>query len=286
MSSDWSYISVLHWPRGWGEPQRIVALVEAIGVDPVDATALARGETPLVAARLPSAAARAAAQPLVARGVGVLITSHQSLVDSPAPVRAKRLMLTADGASVEPWRGQTVSLTADDVWLIIRGKLTCKRTSGAGPKPMPWRADPRDGSMMDEPDVGDWSGLSGRAGTPSVVIRDVIELHDRRGVRVRIDGSKFNFDVLGPERALSDHANADRLAVRLAERMPRAIVDLGFAKFAAPMWIRGIMPTARGVDRQRFPDDDPAFEFYSVWVAEVYRHLVSAGDGRGETGAA
>lgn len=81
-------------------------------------------------------------------------------------------------------------------------------------------------------------------------------------------------------------AAADRLAVRLAEGSPRAIVDMGFSGFRPPAWVAGALPLNRGVDRQRFPDDDPAFEFYSVWIAEVYRQVMAADGGPGETGAA
>jgi hypothetical protein len=81
-------------------------------------------------------------------------------------------------------------------------------------------------------------------------------------------------------------AAADRLAVRLADGSPRASVDLRFGGFGPPVWVRDALPAGRGLHRQRFPDNDPVFEFYSVWIAAVYRHLAGMTGERGETGAA
>lgn len=262
----------------------MVALVSAIGLEPSDAESLARQAAPLVVAKLPPAAARAAEHALAASGVLTMLTPHATLTDYAMPVRAKRLVAGGDGYLVELWRGPAALLDVSRIRLIVRAKLVRVRAAPPELGRVGWLSGPpADAESIIQ---GEELGQSIPDRPARVIMRDVIELHVRDGTRIRIDGSKFNFDVLGSGGALSDQANADRLAVRLAEHAAGAIVDMGFAAFRPPAWVGGALPIRRGLDNQRFPDDDPVFEFYSVWLSEVCQFLLRSAGGPGETGEA
>jgi hypothetical protein len=88
--------------------------------------------------------------------------------------------------------------------------------------------------------------------------------------RVRINCDKFNWDVLGKAKGMSDNENADKLALRLADEAPNAAAELGFTQFrdsSTPAIGTGWSATASGGARM---DQSPAFEFYSAWCGVLY----------------
>ena len=109
--------------------------------------------------------------------------------------------------------------------------------------------------------------------TTRVSVTEIMDLYLRDGSRIRINGDKFGFDVLGEGKGYTDRQNMDKLAVMLSERAPRAIVDLNFREFRCPPDIlTSYFRSAEG--RVRLTVEAPAFDFYSVWAALMYRKMM------------
>ncbi len=260
-----AYVSLLEWPQGLTLEDRIAAISASTGLDRYNARLRAQREAPVVLARLAAGAAAEAAEELRKIGAFVFVATESQIRSCAAAHRAKALR-PALGAPeptylVELWRDEPVVLKASELFLIVRGRLRrSERTEG--------RVD-----VQYEPLSGGTTLEIGSPGT-RLAVSDLIDLWDRSGRRIRINGDKFNFDVLGAERGYSDNENADRLALRLASQAPRAMVDTSFAAFHCPPDIlRAVWQT--GMNGQRRRSDAPAFDFYSVW--SWLMHIALAG---------
>jgi hypothetical protein len=266
MPEDTGYLTIAAWPSNWGAAEQTIALVKAAGLHPADAERRVRGGVPMMLGKLPLVAARSAEAILQKYAVEAVVLSRAEIAGAAPLQRAKRFARKGPGRySVELWRGRPLELAMERVWLVVRAKIR-KVTLGE------IRAD----SQVVGDDEGGYGIETGVTRERSLRIRELIELHTLDGDRVRIDSSKFSFDVLGPDRGVADGSSADRLALVLAGEAVNAVVDAGYEGMAGGALIsRQDVPVSM-LDRQRFPDDDPVFDFYSVWVAERYRRRLSA----------
>lgn len=260
-----AYVSVLEWPAGLTEADRIAAISGSTGLDRYNARLRAQREPPLVLARMEAAEAERAGEALRKIGAFVFVASD-SQVQACSPLHRAKSLAPALGAP-EPtylcqiWREDPVVLKPRELFLIVRARLRrSERTEG--------RLE-----VQFEPMSGGTTLEIGAAGS-RLAVSDLIDLWDRNGRRIRINGDKFNFDVLGAERGYSDNENADRLALRLAGEAPRAMVDTNFGSFHCPSDIlRAVWQV--GMDGRRKRTDAPAFDFYSVW--SYLMHIALAG---------
>lgn len=259
----------------------MVALVEAAGIAPADAERRAVGGPPLIVARMPMVAARSAEAVLAGKGVGAFLLDAAIFGAVGPPARAKRLTRAPDAPGVtyrvELWGGPPILLSMESVWLIVRAKLR-KTTLGEVQA---------DAQLVPDPYTGDYHVETGSTRKKTINVNDLIDLYLRDGSRVRIDSSKFGFDAVTGPRAAADATNTDRLALQLATQAAGALVDTGFDALAGASIVRPRDIPRPAIDRQRFPNDDPAFEFYSVWSAARYRRMLAARRGAGapsETG--
>jgi hypothetical protein len=268
-------LTLLAWPRAMTDAQRVEALVSATGLDPAEAQALARLETPAMLGFHPREIAKEQARGLRRLGVPALVADLAVLHERNGQrVRAKRL-LPALGAPepmyvVEAWdrRVPNLPLKMSEVRLVVRGQVQVWREADHQPEREP--RSPMD--MMFPLERSIWRSVKEASGqhedfNDAPVLKvveqgEVIDLYRDGLVPIRIDGRKFNYDVLGGQRGLSDRVNADRLAVRLAEEATAAQVDLGFALWRPPRLTA--LPTAVGVR-----SEESAFDLYSVWRAVV-----------------
>jgi hypothetical protein len=256
-----AFVSIFDWPAGWVREQKIEALSRCVGIDPADANLRVAKPAPLALIRLPERAAGAAVRSLRDMGVPAFAPTERQLNGLSRPIVAKRLSGDRGAAGpaflVEPWRGHLVRLEMSEVFLIVRAAVVSRR-SAAGDPTTQVRFDALTGTMYLD-----------RVETPprKLGLAEVIELHTSDGARFRIDGNKFNFDVLGNDRGHADSVNADLLADRLTQAAPRARIDMGFADFSPPPGaVRALDPGAP-LARSRMPE----FEFYSAWLHMLHR---------------
>lgn len=285
-----AYLTIVSWPKAADRVQAAGWLAEAAGLDPFLAEQRVAKGLPSVVQRLPAERAREAVRALRAKGVGCFAPTQTEIESGPEPILAKRLS-APEGAPepmylVEPWRGEPTGFLTRDIFLLVRARIkivetqqaesgsalgTANRSAGGGLAGMALglgTAGVIGIGMYASSDVD--SGASG-APTTKTSTTDVLDVYLRNDVRVRINGDKFGFDVLGAERGYSDNENMDKLAVRLAEQAPGALVDTGYNKFNCPgALLRNVRLSPKG---KRTRNDTSVFEFYSVWAWLMYRRL-------------
>ncbi len=281
MDQPCGYLTIAAWPPGWNAAEKVLALVESAGIAPTDAERRCVGGVPLVVARIPLVAARSAEAVLLAKGVDAFALDAAIFAKVGPPRRARRLIALSESSPVkyrvELWRGEPIELNTASVWLIVRAKLR-KTTLGEVQA---------DAQLVPDPYTGDYHVETGTTRKKVININDLIDVYLRDGSRVRIDSSKFNFAAVQGPRSMADASNTDRLALQLATEAPGAIVDTGFDALVGASVVRPRDIPRSALERQRFPNDDPAFEFYSVWSAARYRRMLTAqgnSGGRRETG--
>ncbi len=273
MSENTCTITVLNWPAGTTREGAAAILVEAIGLDPFIANQRAAKPPPMVVARVVEPVGRSVMQTLKERKTPAFMLRDADVRRLPPPVLAKRLM-AAEGAPrpmymVEAWRGDGMPVMMDDVYCIVRGRIG---KASVGPAQV-------DADVYSDPDTGATVIEGSVKRTRSSRLSDMIDLwmfdrahaEEREGKtvygikRVRINCDKFNWDVLGDEKGMSDNENADKLSLRLAGQAHSAAVEIGFAQFrdsSTPAIGSGWSGTMSGGSRL---DQGPAFDFYSAW---------------------
>ncbi|MEK6700992.1 MAG: hypothetical protein AABZ53_01935, partial [Planctomycetota bacterium] len=199
---------------------------------------------------------------------------------APEPRKAKRLM-EAQGAPkpmymVEFWREEAQALLCDDVFLLVRAKIDRSQVrvrTGSPPGPGDFFS-----TSLSPGAAGAFAlNLNWTPGTHTTTVKftHIIDLYTRSGTRVRIDGDKFNFDVLGDQRGLTELENVDKLALKLAGECKGAMVDTGFGDFrVSPELARGVVHDLVGTTVIK-RDEGPAFELYSVWSWHLHRRLMA-----------
>lgn len=261
-----AFVSIFAWPEGWTREQMIEALARCAGIDPADAALRVVKPAPLAIARMEERPAGAAVRALRDMGVRAFAPTLKQLNGLEPPILAKRLAAArgSEGAmyAVETWRGESVGLTMAGVGLIIRATVLSRRST-AGDATTQIRFDSATGTMHLER----VEGPARRMG-----MAEIIELHTAEGRRVRIDGNKFSFDVLGDAREQADSVNAALLADRLVRQSPRAWVDTAFSAFTPPPGAVRALDAGATLARSRLPE----FEFYSAWLHLLHRFALGA----------
>jgi hypothetical protein len=263
---DSAFLSVVRWPQGMDRDALVAALGEAAGVDPFHAEQrLAKGKTPAVIQRIDPSLVPTVLAALKSRGVPAIAPTASLLRSFAPPIRAKRLA-RAIGAPepmfmCEPWHEESFGFAAKQIGIMVRGRLT-RSQSSARTEQAGFGYDPITGTLYTQFETVRESRST---------ISDILDIYLRDRRRIRVNGDKFNFDILGPERGYTDNENIDKLSVILAECAPRAIIDLGFADFSCPASVLGSYRTTPAGGAIK--DDHPVFDFYSAWVVQVYRAL-------------
>jgi len=276
--TDAAYVSVIAWPDLMPGQDRIALVERAVGMDRFLAEQAVRRSVPGILRRMDLPDAKRALATLREAGA-VAFGPKQSAFENRADFHAAKRLISGSGTSflAEAWRGEPVVFDAADITVLVRASL---RTTKAGPierespgvapivlNPYTHNAGRVASDLADEVEQA-------AARQTRLNLTEIIDLHLADGSRIRLNGDKFGFDVLGDKRGYTDKQNMDRLAVLLSEKAPRAVVDLDFRTFRVPADIQAQLSTAhRGPARIR--TESQAFEFYSVWAALMYHHLGS-----------
>lgn len=271
-----AYVSVLQWRDGSNEVEHVEALVASCALDPYDAQQRVRRGVPQVICRASPAEARVMLEEFARRGVLAFAPTRGEIAGLGSPARVKRLMPMHEGGGYvcEMWQGEGAAFRFSDVFCMVRAKIRSSRTTTS----VEVDRDAERGGYL----VGGIPGAMMAGAMSSHVSRqtqtsvtDMLDLHLRDGGRLRLDSTKFSFDVLGDQRAMGDHLNMELLCDRLRREMPRALFDRGFDAFVCPVEFLSDRVRGMGDVTIRTRSDAGPFEFYSPWACLMYRHLLA-----------
>ncbi|MCB9845020.1 MAG: hypothetical protein H6811_03405 [Phycisphaeraceae bacterium] len=276
MPGDSAYISVVQWPDGMTEEERVAAVRSSVGLDDFAARALVRRGAPLVLRRVEEPGIEGALVDLERRGVVAFAASVSQLKAVKAARRVKRLFPAPGGYVCEMWKGEGEPLKHKDGFLLVRATLrnTTTRTTGSTDRT----------SVAAGYYVGGLAGAAFAAsitGSPDRTTRtaltEILDVYLADGRCLRLDGDKLNFDVLGADKGITDRQNMTLLCDRLRSQMPGAMYDTAFETFACPPQIarEGVRYVGNASVRTR--NDRAPFEFYSAWAFLLYRYLLTPG---------
>jgi hypothetical protein len=180
---------------------------------------------------------------------------------------------------LEPWRGESHGLLMDDVYCIVRARIGKASVGPTEVEVTPRHAPYGMGPSWDV----DVSVTTKRTSSKSDMID--LWLFDREhsskrpdgrivyGIKqIRINCEKFNWDILGKNKGLTEGNKADQLAVILGNQAPHAAVELNFAEFrdaSSPAIGSSWSSTSAGGSKK---DESGAFDFYSAWCGLMHWH--------------
>ncbi len=278
-----SYLSIVGWPESCDESAAVAILGTACAIAPIDAAQIVRRGTPVILARTSQEHASAMLNVLRTHRVRAFIATVEDLASVPTP-RSVKTMSAAVGAPeamylVEYWPpppNQNDALKSSDIVLLVRARVdqSVRRVS-------PETRPPGSSRVVTGYLLGGVTGAVIAAASENATtvaktdfrFRDLLDIFTRDGKRLRVDGGRFGFDVLGDEKALTREESMDRLALRLAREAPDALVDTGFSTFHYPASLARDMTQVFGRNTIRRTDELPAFTFYSAWAVLMYREI-------------
>lgn len=228
------YVFVTAWPKEKGDAAMAGLLARVFRLGSFEAVAASSRAAPTLVFRGDVGVCEAGVRALVEAGVGVIGMRREDLRARVEPVllRALRPALGAPepmylGEVARVAAAEPVVIRARDIRLLVRG-----RTRAVGGEVVDTTMPGSVGRMLRarvEPITGVPIPADGMVRGRTATFVEVLDLHLRDGSQYRCDGSVFRFrETLGDGRGLSDKDNADRLALRLGEESPRAMIDTGF----------------------------------------------------------
>lgn len=260
-----AYLTVIDWPPGMVESERISVLVDCAGMDAFQAKLATRRNTPGIMCEIDAAFRERIVNAIHARGVLCIAPTHDEIDLYPDAEMAMGVEQFPDAdpprfvvncENQQPW-----TFTSEQVWLIVVGRLRATKMH----------------VEVDSPGMGyqHWGRDAFDLGHESVPIRQthtrirpVIDLHIRsdRGPRlVRLIGMRTRIGIVGESGppALIDQAPGIDLIEAL---MPGVRIDREFLDFDPPHSLRRIANKRGGDSRVDKPE---YWSFYSPWVAQI-----------------
>lgn len=284
--SNAAYLSIIEWPDHLSERERAAALAGAIGSDEYTAMLAVRRGTPQVACKFAADRAPAAVDALRAHGAIVFAPSGDALDALPEPTLVKRLVPgRSHHAEIEPWRGESFTLDAGEMALLVLGKVQSVLVAGGT---SPGASDTArvvravGGAMLGMP-LG--LGSSG-GGQPTqhttdhmVTVLDAwLPLRRLRFISNRLDTEALS--ALAAPGARFDLAPTSERVDLLSRWFARAgpPIDRGFRDFHCPpdVLVTTTSTSSVGTVKKR-TDEGPLFESYSRWASMLYNELRARG---------
>ncbi len=279
--NDGAYVSVIAWPELMTTEDRIKLVERAVGLGPFLAEQAVRRRVPSIICRMAIPEATRALTVLQRAGA-VVFGPKQSAFQKRANVHAAKRLISGSGTSyfAEAWRGEPLAFDAVDIAVLVRASLRATETKsleqgGSGFMSLAVNPYGSNVGVVAADLAGDFETISSARPT-RLNLTKIVDLHLVDGTRIRLNGDKFSFDVLGDKRGYTDKQNMDKLAVLLSEQAPNAVVDLNFRSFRVPPDLHAAINRTHGSGRVRQTVEAPGFDFYSVWAALMYRHLASS----------
>ncbi|MFZ4573179.1 MAG: hypothetical protein ACOYN0_02200 [Phycisphaerales bacterium] len=270
-----AYLSITRWPEGIDEAGKVRLLCTHAGIDPYTARLCAVRGVPLVAGRFDEDVCKDIAARLATEDVGVHSPTKAELAAIVTAPRVKALH-PALGApepmyTVECWDGRTAVLKSRHIVMLVRARLdsssTTSTVSTGGQGGML-----ASGMLMGAPGIALAAAQGGNVDRSTrAKISHVLDIYVKNGTRVRIDGDKFSFEVLGDAKSYSDLQNMDILTTRLGSEAPRAVIETGFKNFKCPGDIVSDAFSAVGGTGIRRRNDAGPFDFFSAWIYLLHK---------------
>lgn len=269
------FLSVIALPERWSRLDAAAALAEAGVMDKASLRMRLGQQLPMVIAKLRAGAADLAVH-IIRDAGGEAFAPSMGEIRALGPTLKLRDLEVAQGElEVAYWRGSEGRVSFSRIAVLVRGIVTKSVIKGSQPPP-PGPSLPAYVAVGPEAailaEMHEQTRLPDMSVARETTASHKLDIHLVDGRVLQIDGDKFRYLALGESRGLSDKANTDAMLELLRHLAPHAIVDEYFPLWRPP-------PEAR---RLRLPDmrinnDDPAFAFYSRWVALMYRHMGVAG---------
>lgn len=259
-----AYLTVISWPGGWGEPERVDALVEGAGMDLYQARLAARRNTPGIMRVVDAGMRGHVVAALQNRGVLCLAPTHGEVAGYPVAevARGVEQFPDADPARfvTSTMRGQSWTFTAEQVRLIVWGRLKASSVT------IHENRLPRITTTM-HPEIAIGHVLAGDGAYSSKRIRvqEIIDLHvdTESGLRLlRLIGARTRVGIVGDDGRppLPDGTRPLELMEAL---MPDARVDRAFHDFDPPHTLR---KASRKAGHGASDMTMGYWSFYSPWV--------------------
>lgn len=267
-------LSVAAWPSTLaGDANldlRLRAILAATGVEAPDARQAALRPCPCILAALTEAEAEAGAASLRELRVPAFALRSEEIAKASDALRLKRL-IPALGApeplyQAEPWKGEPEGLRMADVLLVVYGRI--RRSTRTVEHPSGNRNAVR-GMMIGGVEGAIVGGMMDAAESSTSTTTDahyeLIDIYRRTGPPLRIDSSRFQFNLEGMPKLEGKSAMVRELLARMGGELSGNRVDRGFENFRAP---RGATVLVRswGTGSIQKRDDTPEFDLYSPWI--------------------
>lgn len=271
------FLSIIAWPQGLDREQTARVAADAAGLDRATVRLHLGRRPPMILAQIEADAAARAVAAIVTRGGEAFAPTLDDIAGLGPTLKIRDLRIEAGVIVVDLWHGPTRTIRREDVQILVRAHLVRNVSSHApagvdhGRGASAVARGLRMGYALGAVPAAAFSVTSET--TPQsrqLQTSDKLDMHTTDESVFQIDGDKFGYSILGDLRGHSDRHNMDQMFELLAHLAPDEIVDPYYKLWTPPA----------GHHRLRLPDmkinnDDPAFAFYSRWVALMYRHLLA-----------
>lgn len=226
---------------------------------------------PMIIAKLREGAANLAAHIIRDAGGDAFAPSTEDIRALGPTLKLRDLGVSHGEFELAYWRGAEDHVQFSQVIVLVRGIVTKSVIKNPQPPP-PGPSLPM--CFAVSPEAAILAEMHEETQRPEMsVAREItashkLDIHLADGRVLQIDGDKFRFLALGESRGLSDKVNTDAMLDLVRHLSPHAIVDEYFRLWRPPPEVRRLR-----LPDMRINNDDPAFAFYSRWVALMYRHM-------------
>jgi len=245
------FLSVIALPPDWSREFAARALAQAGIMDEHQVRLRLSQNLPVIIGYLREGLASLGAHILIDAGGDAFAPSFDEVLALGPTLKIRDLDLSHGALEVVLWRGPEFRVPFEELSVLVRATV--------GGSEVKWGLE-----------IG-----GGGPGMPpatkvdrSISYSEKLDIHTADGRVLQVDGDKFGYAVLGAGRGHSDKANTDALHAMLRHFAPEAVPDEFFR-----LWLPPVEARRMRLHDMKHNNDDPAFAFYSRWVALMYRHM-------------
>ncbi len=260
-AQDLHFLGVIAWPEGSSRSELALYVADATGIDADTLRLLIARPPPAILGSISRDRAASGAKAIQRVGGDAFVCSLAQIESLGPTLKARDVQLVNGMLEVELWRLEPQKLALSDITLLVRGSLDKQeKRVQAPPRPLTQHSPLGRSLRSYQESRVTFETITGAS--------EKLDVHTRDGRVFQIDGDKFGYSILGEGRGHSDRQNMGKMLSLLAHFVPDAIVDDFFRLWSPPPEIKRFQ-----LPLMKINNEDPAFAFYSRWVAHMYRHL-------------